>query len=163
MPDHRFLLGGSLYPNDFPWSHNLFYLPHVAPPDHPAFYCSSPLTLNVTRGPMVEMGWCPSGRLFEAAACGVPVLSDTWRGIADFFEPGEEILLAESTEQAIAHLSKSAADLARIGEAARKRTLREHSGRVRARQLVDALNGVAQVKPSSTAAQSTREMPQCGE
>lgn len=163
LPNQRFLLGGSLYPNDFPWSKNLFYLPHVAPPEHPAFYCSSPLTLNVTRGPMVAMGWCPSGRLFEAAACGVPVLSDIWRGLDDFFEPGKEILLAQNTDEAIDLLLRPASELSRIGEAARKRTLREHTGLVRARQLVEALDGVPRATSPSVIAQPSREMTQCGE
>ncbi|XXS00429.1 hypothetical protein WMF44_10025 [Sorangium sp. So ce426] len=68
LPQKRFVLGGSLYPEDLPWAQNVYYVRHVAPPDHPAFYCSSPLTLNVTRGAMAAMGYCPSGRLFEAAA-----------------------------------------------------------------------------------------------
>jgi spore maturation protein CgeB len=164
LPNRRFLLGGSLYPTDFPWSTNLFYFPHVAPPEHPAFYCSSPLTLNVTRGPMVAMGWCPSGRIFEAAACGVPVLSDVWSGLEDFFEPGNEILLAQDTEQAIDILSRPTSELSRIGEAARKRTLNEHTGVVRARQLIEALDGAPQVTASNNVVtQSTREMTQCGE
>ena len=61
--------------------------------EHPAFFCSSRLTLNVTRKAMADMGYCPSGRLFEAAACGVPVLSDTWEGFDTFFEPGAEVLI----------------------------------------------------------------------
>src|SRR4029079_435760 len=76
LPERRFLIGGSLYPADFAWRDNIHYKHHVPPPDHPAFYCSSPLTLNVTRRAMARMGYCPSGRLFEAAACGVPVVSD---------------------------------------------------------------------------------------
>lgn len=139
LPHRRFFLGGSQYPADFPWTTNLFYLPHVAPPDHPAFYCSSPLTLNVTRAPMVETGWCPSGRIFEASACATPVLSDVWPGIEDFFEPGKEILLARTTEEAMSWLSRPREELARIGAAARRRTLFEHTGEVRARQLVEYL------------------------
>ena len=69
----RFVLGGSLYPHDFPWLNELHHVGHVAPKDHPAFYGSSTLTLNITRGPMATMGHCPSGRLFEAAACGAAV------------------------------------------------------------------------------------------
>lgn len=140
-PQRRFLLAGSLYPPDFPWTTNLFYLPHVAPPEHAAFYCSSPLTLNVTRAPMVESGWCPSGRLFEAAACGTPALSDAWPGIEDFFEPGREILLARNTEEAERCIARPPADLRRIGEAAKRRALSEHTGLARARQLMDTLTG----------------------
>lgn len=78
LPDKRFVIAGALYPQSFPWSSNIFFVRHLAPATHGAFYCSSRLTLNVTRRAMVELGYCPSGRLFEAAACGVPVLSDSW-------------------------------------------------------------------------------------
>ncbi|TAK10204.1 MAG: glycosyltransferase [Candidatus Manganitrophaceae bacterium] len=139
LSHRRFLLGGSLYPKDFPWTENLFYLRHVPPPEHPAFYCSSRLTLNVTRRPMVETGYCPSGRLFEAAACGVPILSDLWEGLDQFFEPGSEILIARSTEEAIGAIELPAGALSKIARAARERTLAEHTGERRADDLEQAL------------------------
>ena len=86
--DKIFVLGGSQYPQDFPWTNNIYFRNHVEPAAHNAFYCSSGMTLNITRQAMLEFGHCPSGRIFEAAACGVPVLTDHWDGIADFFEPG---------------------------------------------------------------------------
>src|SRR6478672_6668785 len=82
-PKKQFLVGGALYPHDFPWSDNVSFVSHVPPPEHPAFYSSSKLTLSVTRAAMAEMGYCPSGRLFEAAACQTPVLSDSWEGLED--------------------------------------------------------------------------------
>src|SRR4051794_18091980 len=105
LPSKRFVIGGSMYPRDFPWTDNIWFLEHVPPPDHPAFYCSSKLTLNVTRGAMAKMGHCPSGRLFEAAACGTPILSDTFDGLGEFFDIGKEILCAATTEEAIEALS----------------------------------------------------------
>ncbi|MBV9531252.1 MAG: glycosyltransferase, partial [Bradyrhizobium sp.] len=66
----RFLIGGAQYPKDFPWSPNIYFVRHLPPSEHAAFFASSRLTLNVTRNAMTQMGWCPSGRLFEAAACG---------------------------------------------------------------------------------------------
>jgi spore maturation protein CgeB len=116
---------------------------HVPPPAHPVFYCSSPLTINVTRGPMAELGYCPSGRLFEAAACGVPVLSDTWEGLDTFFVIGDEILTAHSTADAIAVLDLPRADLAAIGKRARERALAEHSGTRRAAELIAYIEGAA--------------------
>src|SRR5690606_3616101 len=91
LPERRFRMGGALYPQAFPWTANIFFDRHVPPPAHPAFFCSSPLTLNVTRQAMAAMGWCPSGRLFEAAACGTAILSDSWDGLDAFFAPGLEI------------------------------------------------------------------------
>jgi spore maturation protein CgeB len=139
MPAARFVLGGSQYPEDFPWCENVWYLAHVPPPDHPAFYCSSGATLNVTRGTMARGGYCPSGRLFEAAACGVPVVSDEWPGLGEFFTPGEEILVARSTDEAVAHLSRPEEELRAVGEAARARVLRGHTAGHRAAELIESM------------------------
>jgi spore maturation protein CgeB len=139
MPERRFVLGGSGYPPDFPWTSNIWFVQHVPPDRHPAFFCSSRLTLNVTRSDMAALGYCPSGRLFEAAACGTPLLSDSWEGLAEFFRPGEEILIANRTEDAVAALQLSDSDLARIGRAARERVLSEHTSEHRAQQLLNIL------------------------
>jgi spore maturation protein CgeB len=141
-PGHRFVLGGSSYPADFPWQPNIWFMNHVAPPDHPAFFCSSRLTVNVTRADMAQMGWCPSGRLFEAAACGAPIVSDDWNGLDRFFTPGEEILLAATAEDVLNALALSDAELARIAEAARARVLAEHSSEHRAREFVALIESV---------------------
>ena len=148
--DMRFVLGGSGYPKDFPWTDNIFFVRHLPPSDHPAFFASTRLTLNVTRGPMADMGYCPSGRLFEAAACGVPVLSDTWDGLDAFFAPGEEILVASTTDEALAALDLSDAELARISRAARERTLAEHSSAARASELVALLGGAIPERKEAT-------------
>jgi spore maturation protein CgeB len=142
LPEKRFVLGGSMYPREFPWTDNIYFFDHVAPPQHPAFYCSSKLTLNVTRGAMAARGYCPSGRLFEAAACGTPVLSDTFDGLDTFFEPGREILLARSTEEAIEAMKIPPAELTQISERARKRVLAEHTCEVRAREMLEAFEDV---------------------
>jgi len=139
LPERKFLIGGAQYPSDFPWLANVFFVRHLPPGEHPAFYCSSPLTLNVTRAPMAAMGWCPSGRLFEAAACGAPVLSDDWEGIETFFRPGEEILVARTADEAVDALSRTPDELRRIGRAARERALSDHTADARAQQLVQAL------------------------
>jgi spore maturation protein CgeB len=108
----------------------------MPPPDHPAFYCASDFTLNITRGPMAAAGFCPSGRLFEAAACGVPLLSDYWPGLDAFFTPGEEILVADTPDDVVGYLTEvPRRRLAAIGRAARRRVLAEHSAERRARQL----------------------------
>jgi spore maturation protein CgeB len=138
-PDRRFLIGGAQYPQDFPWSPNIFFVRHLPPSEHPAFFSSSRLTLNVTRRDMAEMGWCPSGRLFEATACGTAVLSDAWPGLRGFFEPGREILVAHGSEDAVAALTISAAEMRRIANAARERTLTEHTSDHRAAQFIAGL------------------------
>jgi spore maturation protein CgeB len=102
--------------------------------------------LNVTRAPMAAMGWCPSGRLFEAAACGTPVVTDTWEGLGDFFVPGEEILLAERAEDVVAALELGDAELSRIGRLARERALTHHTAAHRAAELVAVLEGALTVE-----------------
>jgi spore maturation protein CgeB len=145
LADKKFLIGGAQYPAHFPWIENVFFVQHLPPADHPAFFCSGRTTLNVTRRTMAQMGYCPSGRLFEAASCGCPVLSDTWPGLDTFFTPGEEILIANTTEDAVNALQLSDAELKRIAEAARERTLAEHTSEQRAiyleRVIEDALAG----------------------
>ncbi len=135
-PDLRFLIGGAQYPQDFPWSPNIHFVRHLPPAEHPAFFASSRLTLNVTRKAMMEMGWCPSGRLFEAAACGTPVVSDVWAGMRDFFEPGVEILLACGQDDILAALELGDDELRRIAHRARQRTLDQHSSARRAQEFV---------------------------
>jgi spore maturation protein CgeB len=140
LPEQRFVIAGAQYPVDFPWSPNIYFVRHLPPAEHPALFASSRLTLNVTRSAMAAMGWCPSGRLFEAAACGCPVLSDDWEGLDAFFVPGREILVARNTEEAIAALSLSDAEVARLAEAARERTLEEHTSQHRADELLKMLD-----------------------
>ena len=142
-PEGRFVIGGAQYPAEFPWTANTFFLRHLPPAEHAGFYASCRLTLNVTREAMARSGWCPSGRLFEAASCGAPILTDWWDGLDGFFEPGREILVARDTDGALAALDLSDAELAAVARRARERTLAEHTASRRARELVAALEAAA--------------------
>lgn len=142
-PDLRFAMGGAQYPHDFPWTANIFFVRHLPPSLHPAFFCSSRLTLNVTRRAMAEYGYCPSGRLFEAAACGTPLVTDWWEGLDSFFTPGKEILRADRTSDVLRILDLPDSELARIGEAARERALREHTAKQRVAHLEAICQGIA--------------------
>ena len=93
---------------------------------------------------MARMGWCPSGRLFEAAACGAAILSDDWQGLDAFFEPGQEILIAHDTDEAMAILALPLHDLLSVARRARERALDQHTASIRARELVAALEPVRQ-------------------
>ena len=146
-PSRRFTLAGSQYPADFAWSPNIFYLSHLPPGDHPSFYASSGLTLNITRGPMAEMGYCPSGRLFEAAACGAPILSDWWEGLNEFFAPPDEILIAATTGDALSALELGPAERQAIGARGRERALDCHTAAVRAAELEQILDSFGMPRP----------------
>lgn len=138
-PAKRFLIGGAQYPESFPWTENIFFTGHLEPSQHPAFFCSGRATLNVTRRAMAEYGFCPSGRLFEAAACGVPLLTDSWQGLEQFFTPGEEILPVNTPEDVLNTLSLSDSELKRVAEAAMAKVMREHTAECRVRDLERAL------------------------
>jgi spore maturation protein CgeB len=138
-PSQKFLIGGAQYAQDFPWTDNIFFVRHLPPSEHPAFFSSSRLTLNVTRQAMAAMGWCPSGRLFEAAACGAAMISDDWEGLDAFFAPGEEILVAHGTDDVLAALDCDDGELRRIAEAGRERVLAQHTSAHRAGELLAAL------------------------
>ncbi|HTG43639.1 MAG TPA: glycosyltransferase [Verrucomicrobiae bacterium] len=141
LPGLKFVIGGAQYPAEFPWTSNIFFVRHLPPGDHPAFYGSSRITLNVTRAAMAGMGYCPSGRLFEAAACRTAILSDWWEGMDEFFVPGQEILIARSTEEAVQALQLSDAELERIRAAGHEKTLALHTADQRAIDLENALEG----------------------
>jgi spore maturation protein CgeB len=147
MPQQRFLIGGAQYPQEFPWTQNIYFVRHVPPSEHGAFFSSSRLTLNVTRRAMVELGYCPPGRLFEAAACGTPMVSDLWKGLDEFFQPGEEILVSTKPEDTMEALELGPAELARIGRQARERALAEHTADHRVLELEQALEGALDPEP----------------
>ncbi len=139
LPEWSFLIAGAMYPEPRRWPANVRYFDHVSPLRHCAFYSSSPLTLSIARGAMAAMGYCPSGRLFEAAACGVAVVSDRWPGLETFFEPGEEILIAQDAADTCVAIQADRAELERIGRNARERALACHTAEARARRLVSLL------------------------
>ena len=136
MPEGAFLVAGPQYPDETAWAENVRYLDHVGPPEHSAFYSSSRFTLNLTRRDMVEAGYSPSVRLFEASACEAAIVSDPWPGLDTFFTPGEEILLATSSDDVLAVLSGIGEhERRRIGRAARERVLASHTAQHRAREF----------------------------
>jgi spore maturation protein CgeB len=143
IPQKKFCIGGALYPSDFHWSNNIYFVRHLPPLEHPAFYSSSRLTLNVTRAAMAEMGYCPSGRLFEAAACGTPIVTDCWDGLDQFFTPGHEILLANNSEDVIDALTLGDSELRAIARCAQGRVMAQHTAQHRARQLINLIEGRA--------------------
>ena len=139
LVDRKFIIGGAMYSGIDQWPRNIRYFEHVSPEQHAEFYSSSPLTLNVTRGSMAAMGYCPSGRLFEAAACGTAVLSDWWVGLDTFFEPGEEIIIASSGSEAAAAIRNDSAQLRYIGARSRQRALDCHTAEKRAQRLIELI------------------------
>jgi len=144
----RFTVAGPQYPADVLWPANVDYTPHLPPSEHRAFYNRQRYTLNVTRADMIAAGWSPSVRLFEAAACGTPIVSDRWKGIETLFVPQREILLAAGAADVLRILqTMSDRERQMLGERARARVLAEHTAAHRAEQLesyaLEALTRVA--------------------
>jgi spore maturation protein CgeB len=136
LPGHRFVVAGPQYPASVDWPANVARIEHLPPGEHAAFYAAQRFTLNLTRADMVAAGHSPSVRLFEAAACGVPVISDWWEGLDTLFRPEAEILVADGPDA----VSRALRDLpetrrAGIAAAARRRILAEHTADVRAGEL----------------------------
>ena len=136
MPERRFVVAGPQYPADIDWPANVERIEHLPPAQHAAFYSASGFTLNVTRADMIAAGWSPSVRLFEAAACAVPVVSDRWEGLDSLFEPGREIVLADTAEDVVRLLETCGdREAASMGAAARQRVLTGHTAGDRAAEL----------------------------
>jgi spore maturation protein CgeB len=136
LPGRRFAVVGPQYPPELSWPTNVEHIEHLPPSEHRRFYTSQAFTLSVTRRDMVEAGWSPSVRLFEAAACAVPVITDAWPGLESFFVPGREILVAATTKGVLEIIAGIDEDERRaIGARARRRVLEEHTADHRAGEL----------------------------
>ncbi|HET7315747.1 MAG TPA: glycosyltransferase [Salinisphaera sp.] len=142
-PNRRFVVAGAQYPSAIQWPANVETVEHIPPAEHRAFYAAQAFTLNVTRDAMIASGYAPSVRLFEAAACGVPVISDYWPGLETLFEPGREVLIARGRDQVHDYLALPDSRRRAIGLRARRRVLRHHTAAHRARELVHHLDAAA--------------------
>jgi spore maturation protein CgeB len=132
-------VAGPQYPTEMIWPGNVFRIEHLPASQHRQFYNSQRFTLNLTRRDMVSSGYSPSVRLFEAAACGTPILSDEWSGLETIFNLHTEIFTVRNRMEVTSHLQMPAEKRKSVGLAARKRVLQHHTAAVRAKQLVDHL------------------------
>ena len=134
-PEQKFAVAGPQYPEDIRWPHNVTRIEHLPAAEHRLFYNSQLFALNVTRCDMVRAGFSPSVRLFESAACGIPIITDEWPGLSEFFKPYSEIIPVRSTGEVLRYLQMSSGQRLEIAERARHRTLRFHTAAVRAAQF----------------------------
>lgn len=145
-PENKFVIAGPQYPQSILWPANVTRIEHLSAADHRHFYNAQTFALNVTRRDMIRAGYSPSVRLFEAAACGTPILSDEWPGLEEFFTPGLEILPVRNAADVLRHINMPQERRWRIAEKARSRTLRFHTAAVRAAEFeyfIDASLGSA--------------------
>jgi spore maturation protein CgeB len=146
----RFVVAGPQYPEHVKWRPNIERFEHLPPSAHRSFYCRQRFTLNVTRAAMIEAGYSPSVRLFEAAACGTPIISDAWDGLETLLRFDSEILVATTTRQVIEWIVDMPATQRRaIGDRARARVLSEHTAAHRARQLENYVYELTSIEPAA--------------
>lgn len=132
----RFVVAGPNYPADIAWPANVARIDHLPPPEHNAFYNHQRFTLNLTRADMKQAGYSPSVRLFEAAACGTPIISDYWDGLESIFAIGEEILVAKTRKDVLCYLHDLSEEERReLGKRARDKVLTQHTAEERAKAL----------------------------
>jgi spore maturation protein CgeB len=135
-PEELFAAAGPLYPVEISWPANVERIEHVGPDRHGWFYSRQRFTLNITRADMVRMGYSPSVRLFEAAACGVPIISDWWPGLETIFVPGKHILVARSPDEVLHYLREfSDGERRQLAIRAREHVLARHTAAHRAISL----------------------------
>ena len=143
LPNDTFVVAGSQYPRSTRWPHNTTCITHLKPSAHRDFYNAQRFTLNITRAEMVRAGYSPSVRLFEAAACATPIITDEWPGLAEFFLPGRDILTAQTATDVIRLLRElPESEAGAIGQRARERVLAEHTAAHRAAELEEAIESV---------------------
>lgn len=135
-PAGRFVVAGHGHLQSPDWPENVKRLAMAGPGKERAFYNAQRFALNVTGADMIKGGFSPGLRIFEAAACGTPIISDYWEDLETFFAPEEEILFARSAKEVLEYLRAIREDeRLRIGERARRRILSEHSAEQRAIEL----------------------------
>lgn len=152
MPGRHFVVAGSQFPASIDWPVNVERIEHLPPSQHASFYSRQRFTLNLTRADMVAAGWSPSVRLFEAAACGCPAISDPWRGLDEFFQPKKSIYVAESSEEVCAILKQDQKARTDVAGRARLRVLDAHTGTARAREFLRSLSKIGDVEKAGIAA-----------
>jgi len=132
----QFAVAGPLYPDNIDWPPNVQRIAHLPPPEHRAFYNAQRFTLNITRVEMIRAGYSPGVRLFEAAACATPIITDYWEGLETIFEPGKEVLVSGSPQETLGYLClMPEAERVGVGRRARARVLAQHTSAHRAAEL----------------------------
>ncbi len=112
------------------------------------------INLNITRRSHATVDASSTCRPFELAASGAAIVSNPHAGIECWFEPGKELLVVESADEALSAYRDLLGDPAQaetMGARARERVLDEHTYAHRARQLLQ-LVGVGANAPAAVRA-----------
>lgn len=108
------------------------------------FCCKSKICLNITRWSHTSIYASATARIFELAGYGACIVSQPYNGIEEWFEPGKEVIVVNSEEEAVDTYKRLLGDEKEresIATRARERVLKEHTYRERARQVVRVITG----------------------
>jgi spore maturation protein CgeB len=106
------------------------------------FVCRSRINLNITRSSHTSVYASATARPFELAAFGACIVTQPYEGIQEWFNVGQELLVARSADEAgevYAQLLGDAETAEKFGRRARERVLKEHTFYHRAREVVAAV------------------------
>jgi len=113
----------------------------------PAVFARYAVTVHVPRRPYVQaLPGIPTIRVFEALACGIPLVSAPWDDCEGLFEPGADFLVAQDGRQMREHLRAvlNDADLARsLADHGRRTILARHSCAHRVDELLEIYDELA--------------------
>ena len=137
LADVDFALGGTDFQGDVGRARMLRYFPVNM---LSRVISASRINLNVARRPHATVQASSTSRLFELAAAGAAIVTNPYEGIERWFEPGSELRVVSSSEEAVATYRELLADpgaAEQLGRRARERVLDEHTFAHRARRLLD--------------------------
>jgi spore maturation protein CgeB len=113
------------------------YLPN---PAVPAVFAGHRATVHVPRRPYAEaLPGVPTIRVFEALACGIPLVTAPWHDSEGLFTPGEDFLVARNGAEMQRHLRMLLGDpaaAAALAEHGRRTILARHTCLHRVDELV---------------------------
>lgn len=141
LSDHRFIVYGVRYPEDALIAlhnsgvHYRGYLPNL---DTPMAYAGARLTVHIPRQQYVTaMTGIPTIRVFEALACGIPLISAPWQDSESLFREGDFLTVRDGAEMRCAMKYLLSDPKAATAQALRglETVLTHHTCRHRAQQL----------------------------
>jgi spore maturation protein CgeB len=124
--------------------------------DAPRIYARHRMTVHVPRRPYVAaLPGIPTIRVFEALACGIPLICAPWQDSEGLFTPGEDYLVAHHGAEMRAHMAAIANDsalAATLAAQGRRTILARHTCAHRVDELLAILAELRSVRGQAEAA-----------
>jgi len=120
------------------------YLPNLQAPRR---YAESNITVHVPRQQYArQMSGIPTIRVFEALACGIPLVSAPWQDSEELFRKNDFITVSSCSEtrKALTHLLEAPDEAAELAQRGLETVLERHTCKHRAAQLSEICEEVLQ-------------------